>query len=468
MHKLRRKEKVNLLKYIDIISYVLLINMSFYLLLKRKNSSYTLLYKNNTYMWLSITMTLLGLIFFYIYGLFTIAKKSLSDSIYSLGLSVVLMNLIIWLLTLFDKSFIYPRKLFLYLAILQFFTLGFWITFSWKIQKKLNPPINLMIIGNKADAENIIKKLSNQRNRDFYIKYLCNNIKILEDYIEQVDEIIICSRLLEEYREYIINLCIARNKELYIIPQIQDIAMTNTRLEEFDDMPVFKINSFSISFGNRVIKRIFDIIISSVSILILSPIMIVLAIIIKLYDNGSVLYKQERITKDNRPFKLYKFRTMIVDAEKYTGPVLAEDEDPRITPVGRFLRATRLDEIPQLFNVLKGDMSIVGPRPERAYFIEKFTKEMPEFKYRTNIKAGITGLAQVLGKYTTTPEDKLRYDLLYIKKYSLLLDFKILVQTIKVIFMKESSQGVIKDKSKEKLVEELDVKGLESSGIVKF
>lgn len=468
MHKLGRKEKVNLLKYIDIISYVLLINVGFYLLLKRKDSSYILLNKNNTYMWLSITMTLLGLIFFYIYGLFTIAKKTLWDSIYSLGLSIVLMNLITWFLTLFDKSFIYPRKIFLYLAMLQFFILGIWITFSWNIQRKLNPPINLMIIGNKDDAENIIKKLSNHRSRNFNIKYLCNNIKVLEDYIEQVDEIIICSRLSDEYREYIINLCIDYNKELYIIPQIQDIAMTNTKLEEFDDMPVFKINAFSISFGNRVVKRLFDIIISSVSILIFSPIMLVLGIIIKLYDNGPVLYKQERITKDNRLFKLYKFRSMIIDAEKHTGPVLAEDEDPRITPVGRFLRATRLDEIPQLFNVLKGDMSIVGPRPERAYFIEKFAKGMPEFKYRTNVKAGITGLAQVLGKYTTTPEDKLRYDLLYIKKYSLLLDFKILVQTIKVIFMKESSQGVIKDKGKEKLFEELDVKGLESSGIVKF
>src|SRR5699024_9240591 len=156
------------------------------------------------------------------------------------------------------------------------------------------------------------------------------------------------------------------------------------------------------------------------------------------------------------------------DAEKYTGPVLAEDKDPRITSVGNFLRSTRLDEIPQLFNVLKGDMSIVGPRPEREYFIDMFTKTIPEFKYRTNVKAGITGLAQVLRKYTTTPEDKLRYDLLYIKKYSLLLDFKILVQTVKVIFMKESSQGVVIEKDEEKLFKGLDIEGFENSGIVKF
>ena len=245
-----------------------------------------------------------------------------------------------------------------------------------------------------------------------------------------------------------------------------DIAMTNSRLKEFDDMPVLKIDSLSIPFGKRIVKRLCDITISSIFIIVLLPIMLIVSIIIKNYDKGPILYKQERVTNGNREFKVYKFRTMVVDAEKMTGPVLATDKDPRITPVGRVLRSTRLDELPQLFNVLKGDMSIVGPRPERAYFIKEFTKEMPEFKYRTAVKAGITGLAQVLGKYTTTPEDKLRYDLMYIKNYSLFLDFKILVQTLKVVFIKESSQGVVK--GKEKVFRKLDIEGLDNSGIVKF
>ena len=465
MYPLGKKYKTNLFKYVDIIFYILLFNLSFYLLLKKKSDPS---YSTNIYMWLSIIMTLLGLIFFYIYGLFSISKKTLGDSICSLGFSIVLLNFMTWFLTLFDKKFIYPRKIFIYLGIFQFFILGIWLIFSWKIQRRLGSPINLMIIGDRDSAETIINKLFKLKNRDFNIKYICNNIEILEKYIENIDEIIICSKVSENYKGYIVNKCIDYNKGLYIIPQIQDIAMANTTLEEFDDMPVFKISSFNISFGNRVLKRFFDIIISAVCIITLSPIMLVLVIIIKLYDGGPVLYKQERMTEGNRAFKLYKFRTMVVDAEKYTGPVLAEDKDPRITSVGNFLRSTRLDEIPQLFNVLKGDMSIVGPRPEREYFIDMFTKTIPEFKYRTNVKAGITGLAQVLGKYTTTPEDKLRYDLLYIKKYSLLLDFKILVQTVKVIFMKESSQGVVIEKDEEKLFKGLDIEGFENSGIVKF
>lgn len=461
-----KANKVSAFKYLDVIAYVFLINFSLYLVLNTQISFNFLAQRSNIYLWLATIITLLEIIFFNTYGLFSLHKKSFKDSIYSLGLSIILINFSTWFISLFDRSFIYPRNIFLVLAIYQFFILGAWTIFSWKIQEKLSPVKNLMIIGEREEVENIIDKLSRQRNKNVNIKYICNDIEILEDYIEEVDEIVVCSDILNEHKDLIINHCINHNKELYIVPEIYDIAMTSSKLEEFDDMPVLKISSFNISLGKRIVKRLFDIIISSICIIILSPIMLVVAIMIKSHDKGPILYKQKRVTDGNREFELYKFRTMIVDAEKMTGPVLATDKDPRITPVGRVLRSTRLDELPQLFNVLKGDMSIVGPRPERDYFIKEFTKEMPEFRYRTAVKAGITGLAQVLGKYTTTPEDKLKYDLLYIKNYSLLLDFKILIQTVKVIFIKESSRGVVKDK--EKLFKELDVEGLENSGIVKF
>ena len=463
-----KANKVNAFKYLDVIAYVFLINFSLYLVLNTQISFNFFAQRSNIYLWLATIITLLEIIFFNTYGLFSLNKKSFKDSIYSLGLSIILINFLTWFISLFDRNFIYPRNIFLILVIYQFFILGAWTIFSWKVQKKLSPIKNLMIIGEREEVENIMDKLSRQKNKNVNIKYICNNIEILEDYIEEVDEIVVCSGILDEYKEPIINYCINHNKELYIVPEIYDIAMTSSKLEEFDDMPVLKISSFNISFGKRVVKRLFDIIISSICIIILSPIMLVVAIMIKSHDKGPILYKQKRVTNENREFELYKFRTMIVDAEKMTGPVLATDKDPRITPVGRVLRSTRLDELPQLFNVLKGDMSIVGPRPERDYFIKEFTKEMPEFRYRTAVKAGITGLAQVLGKYTTTPEDKLKYDLMYIKNYSLLLDFKILIQTVKVIFIKESSQGVVKDKGKEKLFKELDVEGFENSGIVKF
>jgi len=182
---------------------------------------------------------------------------------------------------------------------------------------------------------------------------------------------------------------------------------------------------------------------------------------IKLDDKGPVFYKQERITENNKIFKLYKFRTMKVDAEEETGPTLALKDDPRITRVGKILRSTRLDELPQLVNVLKGEMSIVGPRPERPHFAEKFSEEIEDFKYRVLVKAGITGLAQVLGKYTTSPENKAKFDLLYIKNYSLLLDIRIMLNTIKVFFEKESSMGVQEDELqdiKTKLIKEFNIK----------
>jgi lipopolysaccharide/colanic/teichoic acid biosynthesis glycosyltransferase len=133
---------------------------------------------------------------------------------------------------------------------------------------------------------------------------------------------------------------------------------------------------------------------------------------------------------------------MIPDAEKISGPVLAENKDPRITPLGRFMRAIRLDEMPQLINIIRGDMSLVGPRPERPFFSEQFEKEIPEYGFRLKVKAGLTGLAQVEGKYNTSVEDKLRYDLIYISNYSFLRDLIIMIQTVKILFMKESTEGV--------------------------
>lgn len=173
--------------------------------------------------------------------------------------------------------------------------------------------------------------------------------------------------------------------------------------------------------------------------------MLVVSILIKIDSRGPIFFKQDRVTENGKTFYVYKFRTMVENAEKLTGPVLATDNDPRITKIGNILRATRIDEIPQIINVFSGNMSIVGPRPERQFFIDQYLESTPEFAFRTAVKAGITGLAQVSGKYTTTFEDKLRYDLMYIKNYSFLLDMKILFKTIKVVFTKEASAGLSED-----------------------
>ena len=186
-----------------------------------------------------------------------------------------------------------------------------------------------------------------------------------------------------------------------------------------------------------------DLLFAGIAAICALPIAAIVALAIKLEDHGPVLYSQVRVGRFGVDYKVYKFRSMRVDAEKYSGPQLATENDPRITKVGKFIRATRLDEIPQIWNVLNGNMSLVGPRPERPYFVEQFVEEYPEYSYRHNVKPGITGLAQVFAKYNTTPYDKLVYDLMYIENFSLIQDLVIMVHTVKIIFTKSATEGAV-------------------------
>ena len=181
-----------------------------------------------------------------------------------------------------------------------------------------------------------------------------------------------------------------------------------------------------------VYQRVLDIILSVIGLLVGIPLMIIFGILIKIEDNGPITYKQERLGKGGKRFYIYKLRSMRTDAEKF-GAQWAEKDDPRITKVGKFIRKTRIDEIPQLFNILKGDMSIIGPRPERPSFTEEFNQEIPGFIDRLAVKPGLTGWAQVNGGYEITPEEKLIEDIYYIKNRSILLDLKILFKTVKVV-----------------------------------
>ena len=190
-----------------------------------------------------------------------------------------------------------------------------------------------------------------------------------------------------------------------------------------------------------IFKRLMDIIVSLIMIIIFSPFMILIALAIKLYDRGPVFYKQDRLTLNGRVFKIMKFRSMRMDSEEH-GAQLARKHDDRITPVGRVIRATHLDELPQLFNILKGDMSVVGPRPERPEIAAQYRETFPEFDYRLKMKAGLTGYAQVYGKYNTTPRDKVKLDLTYYEQYSLWLDLKLMLLTLKVLFWPDSTEGV--------------------------
>ena len=243
-------------------------------------------------------------------------------------------------------------------------------------------------------------------------------------------------------RNHIMKYCFENGIRAYMLPKISDIILRGSDDIHLFDTPLLLARNNGFSFEQKVMKRITDIVFSIILIVLTSPIMLVTAICIKLYDGGSPIHQQTRLTMGGKEFDVYKFRSMVMDAEKDGIARLAAEGDVRVTPIGKIIRRTRIDELPQLFNILKGDMSLVGPRPERPQIAAEYREYMPEFDYRLKVKGGLTGFAQIYGKYNTTPYDKLKLDLMYIENYSLRLDFKLILMTIKVVFMKESTEGV--------------------------
>ncbi|KNY26830.1 sugar transferase [Pseudobacteroides cellulosolvens] len=408
-------------------------------------------------------VALASFIFFSVYGVFKCGEKPFIDTIFSVVLSAFFVDLSSVAMIFFVKGFNVPRITFVIAFIFQIVLLLIWKMVVFKTFPIFNKPKDVAIIGVGEETLAVAIKALEKGLSRLKVKCLINIEKdFCNDEIQNVDAVIISPELSNIQKEEILTKCMALNKNVYIIPELFEIAMFNARLTQFDDLPVFCVDKLGLSVEQQLIKRITDIIISLICIIISLPIMLLTYIIIKLYDGGPVIFSQERTTRWNKEFNLYKFRTMVINAEQMTGPVLASERDPRITPIGAFLRATRIDELPQFFNVLKGEMSIVGPRPERKFFIDQFTKDIPNFEYRLAVKAGITGLAQVMGKYTTTPRDKLRFDLLYIKNYSILMDLKIFFQTIKIMFMKAASKGFSEDKLNNYTLKELNISNLKN------
>lgn len=232
------------------------------------------------------------------------------------------------------------------------------------------------------------------------------------------------------------------NKEIFVVPKIIDVGKCRASLVRLDDVLTLYMPEHALNGFEAAVKRIMDIFVSGIGIVVASIPMIIIALAIKLTSKGPVFYKQVRLTKDKKEFEIYKFRTMVPDAEKLSGPAMATKDDPRITKVGKILRACRLDELPQLINIFKGDMSLVGPRPERPFFVNQFEGEIENYDYRFRVKAGLTALSHVYGRYSTYIHDRTCYDIYYIANYSLLLDIKILLLTAKTMFLKSAAEGV--------------------------
>ncbi len=260
--------------------------------------------------------------------------------------------------------------------------------------------------------------------------------------LQGVDVVFLCGIHSHE-RNVILKRCIAQDVQMYLVPRIGDVLMSGAKRMHMFHLPILRVERYAADPEYLFAKRAVDLLISGLALLILSPVMLAVAVAIKATDGGPVFYKQCRLTQDGKTFPVLKFRSMRVDAEKDGVARLSTGEaDPRITPVGRFIRKCRLDELPQLLNILAGQMSLVGPRPERPEIAAQYQKELPEFALRLQAKAGLTGYAQVYGKYNTTPYDKLQMDLMYIANPSIMEDFKIMFATVKILFEAESTEGV--------------------------
>ena len=258
-----------------------------------------------------------------------------------------------------------------------------------------------------------------------------------------------------QIRNDILKFCYQNEIRVYVAPKLTDVIMRGAKDVTLFDTPIFLVKGTGLTITQKAVKRLMDIVLCLIAMIVAAPIMLVVAIAIKIEDRGPVFYKQKRATRYGETFDILKFRSMIVDAEKAGISIPATGHDPRITKVGRVIRAMRIDELPQILNILKGDMSIVGPRPERVEHVEEYTRKIPEFEYRLKVKGGLTGYAQIYGKYNTGAYDKLRMDLLYIENYSILLDIKLILTTIRIMFSKDSTEGFDKAAENEKLAQEL-------------
>lgn len=330
------------------------------------------------------------------------------------------------------------------MSLLQALAAFVWTVIASFIYKNIFVPRKLLVVHGERPVDDILQKFASRKDK--YTIEKCINISegigtVCAEVTQRYDAVVIWD-IDVQTRNEIMKFCYGKNIRVYIMPHISDVILKGSDMLNLFDTPIFLTREYVLTMDQRFFKRMIDLVCAVILAVVTSPIMLVTAIVVKLYDGGPVLYKQVRVTRGNKEFQIMKFRSMRVDAEKDGVARLASKNDSRITPIGKFIRKVRIDELPQLFNIIKGDMSFIGPRPERPEIIKQYIEEMPEFAYRTKVKAGLAGYAQVYGKYNTTPYDKLKLDLTYIENYSLWMDIKLMLLTLKILFSAESTEGV--------------------------
>lgn len=386
------------------------------------------------------------LLFFFIstYGGMQIGYLKPMDVFFSQVFSVVCVNII----TYFQFSIIEVKLVrangLMWLTLAQIVFAGFWTWLCNQAYRKAFPPRDLLLIHGERPIQDILQKFASRPDK--YSITQCLHIGWGREKIEQViqtsKKAVVLWDIPSAERNELLKFCYSHSIRVYMMPKIPDVLIKGSDQLHLFDTPILLSREYSLRMEQRIAKRGVDLLCSLVLILLTSPIWIITAAAIKLYDGGPVLYRQIRCTIGGREFEILKFRSMRVDAEKDGVARLATKNDSRITPIGKFIRRVRIDELPQLYNILKGEMSFIGPRPERPEIIAQYMQDMPEFALRMKVKAGLAGYAQVYGKYNTTPYDKLKLDLSYIETYTFWLDIKLMLLTLKILFQPESTEGI--------------------------
>lgn len=435
-------------RFVTFISSILLLGMLtgiFAFVWYRNYSEEIILpyYRRGNWVLIAIYCLLVWL-FFRAYGGFKLGYLKKTDMLYSQMISMICVNTVSYfLISLIGRHFMSVSPV-IVMSCVDMGVIALWTLLAGRLYFMIYPPRKLVIIYGSHQAAALVLKMS--QRVDKYM--ICESISITEpaekvrELIMKYEGAIICDIPAEQRNDYL-KFCFEHSKRAYIAPKISDIIIRGADDIRLFDTPLMLCRNYGLDFEQQLIKRTFDVIFSLIALIPAAPFMILAAAAVKLYDRGPVFYKQKRLTLHGKEFYVYKFRSMIVDAEKDGKARLATEEDERITPVGKILRKFRVDEFPQLLNILKGDMSVVGPRPERPELTEEYKKEMPEFGFRLKVKAGLTGYAQVTGAYDTTPYDKLKMDLMYIENYSIRLDLQIILMTIKTMFFPPKNNAEI-------------------------
>uniref|UniRef100_UPI00405643AC exopolysaccharide biosynthesis polyprenyl glycosylphosphotransferase n=1 Tax=Agathobacter sp. TaxID=2021311 RepID=UPI00405643AC len=379
-----------------------------------------------------------------VYDALLVSMGTVSEMVYSQGIAAfvsdAVMYVVIWLLTKHLPSML-PMAL-IFVGQLACAALWSWMGQRWYF-RRFPPKRTTVVYGNRTGMEHLVKEYKLEKKFDVRQVISAENcIRRQMTELAETEVVFFCG-VHSHDRNVILKYCVANDIRAYIIPRIGDLLMSSAQQMHMLHLPILKVERYNPPMEYLMMKRLLDVLVSGAALTVLSPVMVLTAIAIHMTDKGPAFYRQCRLTKDGKEFDVLKFRSMRTDAEKDGIARLSTgNRDDRVTPVGKFIRKTRIDELPQLINILKGDMTLVGPRPERPEIARQYEKELPEFALRLQAKAGLTGYAQVYGKYNTTPYDKLQMDLMYIAKPSILEDLRIMFATVKILFLPESTEGV--------------------------